>query len=85
MSEEENNGTPEQETPQISVPSIEENSSDDIVASKPGSKERQSAVIGKVDRPTPPPSGRGGQRGGGQRGGGQRRGGGRSRFGAQKR
>jgi small subunit ribosomal protein S5 len=78
MSEEENNGIPEEETPKISVPSIEEDSSDDIVASKPGSKERQSAVIGKVDRPTPPPSGRFG-------GGNQRRGGQRSRFGGQKR
>ncbi|NDV62660.1 30S ribosomal protein S5 [Puniceicoccales bacterium CK1056] len=76
MSEEENKATPEQEAPQISVPSIEESSPEDIVASKPGSKERQSAVIGKVDRPTPPPS---------NRRGGHRRGGNRSRFGAQKR
>lgn len=76
MSEEENNGTPEGETHQISVPSLDEGSSADIVASKPGAKERQSAVIGRVDRPTPPPSGRSG--------GGQRRGGHRSRFGGQK-
>ena len=76
MSEEEKKDTPEQETPQISVPSVEAPSSEDIVASKPGSKERQSAVIGKVDRPTPT---RNDRRGGGRRGGN------RSRFGAQKR
>ena len=77
MSEEENKATPEQETPQITVPSVEENSSEDIVAAKPGSSQRQSAVIGKVDRPAAQPADR--------RGGGQRRGGNRSRFGAQKR
>lgn len=75
MSEEEKTGTPEQETPQISVPSVEETGNEDIVASKPGSKERQSAVIGKVDRPAPAAS---------DRRGGQRRGGNRSRFGQKR-
>ena len=51
MSEEENKNTPEVETPQITIPKTEEASSADIVASKPDSKERQSAVIGSVDRP----------------------------------
>ncbi len=83
--------TPEQEasqpeTPEITVPSIDEDSDSDIVASKPDTKERQSAVIGQVDRPTPPPQQRrGGHRGGNQRGGprgGPR--GGRSRFGQQQ-
>ena len=52
MSEEENKQTPEVEVPKISVPTTEAASSEgDIVASKPDSKERQSAVIGSVDRP----------------------------------
>ncbi len=52
MSEEEKNKTPEAETPQISVPKTESGDGDgDIVASKPDTKERQSAVIGSVDRP----------------------------------
>lgn len=65
MSEEEKNldSNPEQETPQIKVPQVPSEPVGDIVASKPDSKERQSAVIGKVDRPTPPP-----QRGRGRRG-----------------
>ena len=54
MSEEENKNTPEVETPKISVPSVpsvESAPEGDIVASRPDSKERQSAVIGSVDRP----------------------------------
>ena len=60
MSEEEKN-TPEEKTPQeteapeIQVPSSTEESSGDIVASKPEKGERQSAVIGKIDRPTATP------------------------------
>lgn len=71
MSEEEKNTNPEKsETPQISVPSSSPQRPEDIVASKPDSKERQSAVIGKVDRPTAQPPqrrGRGGHRRGGRR------------------
>ncbi len=51
MSEEENKNTPKVETPKISVPSVDSAPEGDIVASKPDSKERQSAVIGSVDRP----------------------------------
>jgi small subunit ribosomal protein S5 len=75
MSEEENKQTPETEAPQITIPETQETTGGDIVASKPEEKERTSAVIGKVDRPTPPPSNRG-------RGG--RRGGPNSRFRSQK-
>ena len=75
MSEEEKKLNPETEAPQIKVPSTEDADSSDIVASKPDSKERQSAVIGKVDRPTPPPQGRSNR---GPRGNQ------RSRFGNQK-
>ena len=50
MSDEASNQTPEADTP-ITVPSLPEESNTDIVASKPDVKERQSAVIGKVDRP----------------------------------
>jgi len=92
MSEEDNKNTPEQETPEqeasqpeipeITVPSIAEDGDSDIVASKPDTKERQSAVIGQVDRPTPPPQQRRGGPRGNQRGG--PRGGGRSRFGQQQ-
>lgn len=71
MSEEEQNKTPESENPEISIPKTEESAPDDIVASKPGSQERQSAVIGKVDRPTATPKKRG-------------RGGHRSRFASQQ-
>ena len=70
MSEEEKNTSPENtETPQISVPSSSPPRPEDIVASKPDLKERQSAVIGKVDRPTAQPAqrGRGGHRRGGRR------------------
>ncbi len=66
MSEEEKNNTPEVETPKISIPKTEEAATDgDIVASKPDSKERQSAVIGSVDRPMTEqrPVGRGGRGG----------------------
>jgi len=64
MSEEEkhSNSNPEQDIPQIKVPEAPSQAAGDIVATKPESKERQSAVIGKVDRPTPPP-----QRGRGRR------------------
>ena len=80
MSEEEQKNSPEQETPQITIPTTSEEGDSDIVASKPDAKERQSAVIGKVDRPSPQPSNQ--RRGSGPRGGpGQR--GGRSRFGQQ--
>ncbi|MGA1204966.1 MAG: 30S ribosomal protein S5 [Opitutales bacterium] len=51
MSEEENKNTPKVETAKISVPSVDSAPEGDIVASKPDSKERQSAVIGSVDRP----------------------------------
>jgi small subunit ribosomal protein S5 len=51
MSEEDNKNTPKVETPKISVPSVDSAPEGDIVASKPDSKERQSAVIGSVDRP----------------------------------
>ncbi len=51
MSEEEKKNTPSEETPQITVPKSEPAAEGDIVASKPDSKERQSAVIGSVDRP----------------------------------
>lgn len=67
MSEEENKKTPEGETaeqpvPGITVPSPAEEAPSDIVASKPDTRERQSAVIGKVDRPTTTrPRGRGGR------------------------
>jgi len=58
MSEEDKNlnPNPESETPEIKVPQSPAEDAEDIVASKPDSKERQSAVIGKVDRPTPPPA-----------------------------
>ena len=52
MSEEENSNTPEVETPEITIPTTDDAAPEgDIVASKPDSKERQSAVIGSVDRP----------------------------------
>lgn len=81
MSEEENKKTPEVEVPKISIPKAEDAAPGDIVASKPEAKERQSAVIGQVDRPAPtPPQQRGGRggRGGPGRGG---PGGGRGRGG----
>lgn len=72
MSEEEQNKPSEAETPNIAIPSTPEPEGSDIVASRPGAKERQSAVIGKVDRPAAPPrTGRGRHRGGHQRGGGR--------------
>ena len=52
MSEEENSNTPEVETPEITIPKTDDDAPEgDIVASKPDSRERQSAVIGSVDRP----------------------------------
>jgi small subunit ribosomal protein S5 len=72
MSEEENKQTPEAETPQIQVPTTEPEASADIVASKPDSKERQSAVIGSVDRPMATKQARRGGGFGGQRRGGRR-------------
>jgi small subunit ribosomal protein S5 len=83
MSEEENKKTPEVEVPEISIPKAEEAAPGDIVASKPEAKERQSAVIGQVDRPAAgPQQGRGrgpGGRGPGGRGPGGRGPGGRGR------
>lgn len=76
MSEEEQNSLPEAELPQITVPGTQGEQELDIVASKPDAKERQSAVIGTVDRPTPPPAGNRGQ--------GGRRGSFNSRFRSQK-
>jgi len=72
MSEEDKNPTPKSESPEITIPSTDEKGPSDIVASKPDTKERQSAVIGQVDRPRPQ-----------QRRGGGPRGAGRSRFGSQ--
>lgn len=68
----------EVKVPQIKVPTVQDDDDGDIVASKPGSRERQSAVIGSVDRPMAPKQG--GRRGGF---GGQRRPGGGRRFGQQ--
>ncbi len=89
MSEEEKNKTPEVETPQISIPKTEEAATDgDIVASKPDSKERQSAVIGSVDRPMTQQrqqGGRGGRGGRGGPGGGRGGPGGRGRRGGGRR
>lgn len=56
MSEEEKKNTGEAETPEISVPKVEDSGNPDIVAAKPDSRERQSAVIGKVDRPAATPN-----------------------------
>jgi small subunit ribosomal protein S5 len=95
MSEEDKQIPSSEETPEIQVPTpaASEDSDADIVASKPDVKERPSAVIGTVDRPTPPPASgnrfRGGQRGGqrgpgGQRGGQRGPGGQRGRFGGQQ-
>lgn len=55
MSEEEKSATPEGEVKKISIPSapvVEETASSDIIASAAEKKERRSAVIGKVDRPS---------------------------------
>lgn len=65
--------------PTIKVPVVEPEAAEDIVASKPDSKERQSAVIGSVDRPMATKQAQG-RRGGF---GGQRRPGGGRRFGQQ--
>jgi small subunit ribosomal protein S5 len=51
MSEETKNTGGDLSLPEIKVPTSDNTPSDDIVASKPDSKERQSAVIGRVDRP----------------------------------
>ena len=66
MSEEENKNTSSGEMPQITVPKTEAAPEGDIVASKPDSRERQSAVIGSVDRPMTQQKRRG--PGGGRRG-----------------
>jgi small subunit ribosomal protein S5 len=68
MSEEEQNKPSEGETPKITIPSPKEAESSDIVASRPDARERQSAVIGKVDRPAASPKNRRGPQRGGQRG-----------------
>lgn len=65
MSDEDSKKMPEAETP-ITVPSLPEDDSADIVASKPDVKERQSAVIGKVDRPQAAPQQRRGRGGPGR-------------------
>jgi small subunit ribosomal protein S5 len=60
---EENKQPESSETPNITIPSVSEPSSD-IVASRPDARERQSAVIGKVDRPKANPRDNRGSRGG---------------------
>jgi small subunit ribosomal protein S5 len=57
------------EAPQITIPTTEAPAPSDIVASKPDSKERQSAVIGSVDRPMATKQTRRGGFGGQRRGG----------------
>ena len=62
----------EEPVPEIKIPTVKETASSDIVASKPDAKERQSAVIGSVDRPmatkqTHRRGGFGGNRRGGRR------------------
>jgi small subunit ribosomal protein S5 len=73
MSEQDNPQSSETPSVDIKVPQVPATTdSSDIVASKPETQERQSAVIGKIDRPAPAMGGRG-QGGRGQ--GGNRRGG----------
>lgn len=73
MSEENANQEQMSDTPQIKVPTTEPVNSGDIVASKPDSKERQSAVVGTIERPTPARTGRDGNRSRGNRQGGRNR------------
>jgi small subunit ribosomal protein S5 len=73
MSAENTNNENTADTPQIKVPTFEPAESSDIVASKPDSKERQSAVIGTVERPSAAPDSRSGGRSRSGRPGGRSR------------